>query len=196
MAGGCEPSRLILGGHHNYIKAMRRLLRPLWLVLALLFLVEAWVWDHVKPLVSAVFGLVAWDKLKQTLRDATSPLRPYPALIVFAVPLLLILLPLKFLEIYVIATGHWLLAGFVLVAAKFVGLGVTAFMFDTLQDKLLRIGWFRTLFDWFVWARDWAHRQVEPLKDLLRRYARWLKAQGRGKFLRQLTRLRRRMQGV
>lgn len=175
---------------------MRRLLRPVWFVLALLFLVEAWVWEHVRPLVSAVFGLVAWDKLKQSLRDATSSLRPYPALIVFAVPLVLILLPLKFLEVYVIATGHWLLAGFVLLAAKFVGLGVTAFMFDTLQDKLLQIGWFRVLYDWFIWARDWAHAQVAPLKELLRRYVRWLKAQGGGKFFRHLTRLRRRVQGT
>ncbi len=175
---------------------MRRLFRPLWVVLAFLFLVEAWVWDRVKPLVSAIFGLVAWDRLKAKLRDAMSPLRPYPALVAFAVPLLLILLPLKFLEVYVIATGHWLLAGFVLLAAKFVGLGVTAFMFDTLQDKLLQIGWFGTLYEWFVWARDWAHAQVEPLKELLRRYARWLRAQGGGNFYRHLTRLRRRVQGV
>lgn len=175
---------------------MRRLFRPLGFVLALLFLVEAWVWDHVKPLASAIFGLVAWDKLKQKLRDATSPLRPYPALVAFAVPVLLILLPLKFLEVYVIATGHWLLAGFVLLAAKFVGLGVTAFMFETLQDKLLQIDWFRTLYDWFVWVRDWARAQVEPLKVLLRRYALRLEAEGAGKFFRHLMRLRRRIQGA
>ena len=175
---------------------MRRALRPLWVLLALLFLVEARVWDHVKPLVNAVLGLVAWDKLRQKVRAAAAPLRPYPALIVFAIPLLFILVPLKFLELYVIATGQWLLAIFVLVAAKFLGLGVTAFMFDALQDKLLQIGWFRRLYDWFIWLRDWAHAQVEPLKARLKRYLRWFKPGRAGRFMRLFLRLRRRMQSA
>jgi len=73
---------------------------------------------------------------------------------------------------------------------------VTAFMFETLQDKLLQIDWFRTLYDWFVWVRDWARAQVEPLKVLLRRYALRLEAEGAGKFFRHLMRLRRRIQGA
>lgn len=175
---------------------MRRPLRPLWVLLALLFLAEAWLWDHVKPLVGALLGLVAWDKLKQGVRAATETLRPYPALIVFAVPLLLILVPLKFLEVYVIATGQWLLAVFVLIAAKFIGLGVTAFMFDALQHKLLQIGWFRALYDWFIWARDWAHAQVEPFKARMKRYLRLLRPDRAGRFMRLFLRLRRRMQGA
>jgi len=172
---------------------MRGWLRPLWVLLALLFLVEAWVWDHVKPLVNAVLGLVAWDKLTQRVRDATSALRPYPALIVFAIPLLLILVPLKFLELYVIATGQWLLAILVLVAAKFIGLGVTAFMFAALQDRLMQIGWFQRLYDWVIWLRDWAHAQVEPFKARLRRFIRLIRPERAGRFMRLFLRIRRRM---
>ena len=31
---------------------MRRFLRPLWILLALLFLVEAWLWDDLEPVVA------------------------------------------------------------------------------------------------------------------------------------------------
>ena len=35
---------------------MRRWLRPLWIFLALLFLVEAWLWDHLAPPVIDQWG--------------------------------------------------------------------------------------------------------------------------------------------
>ena len=43
---------------------MRRWLRPLWVILALLFLLEAWLWDHLEPLVARVVNLIPWDALK------------------------------------------------------------------------------------------------------------------------------------
>ena len=33
---------------------MRRLLQPLWILLAIIFLIEAWLWDHLEPIVAAV----------------------------------------------------------------------------------------------------------------------------------------------
>ena len=45
----------------------RRWLRPLWIVLALLFLLEAWLWDHLEPLVARVVNLVPWGKFKEKL---------------------------------------------------------------------------------------------------------------------------------
>ena len=36
---------------------MRRLLRPLWLLLALVFLFEAWLWSHLAPVVAWVVEL-------------------------------------------------------------------------------------------------------------------------------------------
>ena len=48
---------------------MRRALKPLWILLALVFLFEAWLWEHLRPLVGWIVNLVAWDKLKQTLKE-------------------------------------------------------------------------------------------------------------------------------
>ncbi len=38
---------------------MRRLLRPLWILLALIFLLEAWLWDRVEPIIARVVALIS-----------------------------------------------------------------------------------------------------------------------------------------
>ena len=48
---------------------MRRLFKPLLILLALIFLVEAWLWEHLRPLVGWVVDLIAWKKLKARLAD-------------------------------------------------------------------------------------------------------------------------------
>ncbi len=76
---------------------MRRWLRPLWIFLALLFLLEAWLWDHLAPIVARVVNLIPWARFKLWLAHAISGLPPWATLFVFLVPLIA-LLPLKFLE--------------------------------------------------------------------------------------------------
>lgn len=168
-----------------------RWLRPLWVLLALLFLLEAWLWDHLKPLVAWVVDRIPLAQLKQWLRETIEHLPPYAALVVFVVPLI-VLLPLKFLEVFFIATHQWLAAVLVLVFAKLLGLGVTAFVFDATRDKLLQMAWFARMYDWFMGARDWAHAQTEPIRQRIQQLAWLLKPQRASRFLRRLTRLRRR----
>jgi len=170
---------------------MRRLLRPLWVVLALLFLLEAWLWDHLEPLVARVVDLIPWRRLKSAIKGGIERLPPWMALGVFIVPFI-VLLPLKFLEVFFLAKRQWLAAGLVLVVAKLLGLGVTAFVFDATRDKLRQMAWFARMYDWFMRARDWAHAMTEPMRERLRRLAWLLKPQRAGRFLRRLMRLRRR----
>ena len=65
-------------------------------------------------------------------------------------------------------------------------------MFDATRDKLLQMGWFARMYDWFMWARDWAHEQTEPIRQRLQQLIWLLKPQRAGRFLRRLMRLRRR----
>src|SRR3974390_296980 len=44
---------------------VRHLLRPLWVLLALLFFVEAWLWDHLQPVVSRVVALIPVARLNR-----------------------------------------------------------------------------------------------------------------------------------
>jgi phosphoglycerol transferase MdoB-like AlkP superfamily enzyme len=169
----------------------RHWLRPLWIVLALLFLLEAWLWDHLEPIVARIVDLIAWDKLKEKLTRTIEHLPPYAALAVFIVPFI-VLLPLKFLEVYLLATRNWIGAILVLVLAKLLGLGVTAFVFDATRGKLLQMDWFRRMYDWFMWAREWAHEQTEPIRQRLQQMTWLLRPQRAGRFFRRLMRLRRR----
>lgn len=169
---------------------MRRWFRPLWVILALVFLLEAWLWDHLEPVVARVVNLVPWGRAKVWLKGTIESLPPWAALGVFIIPLI-VLLPLKFLEVLFLAKRQWLAAGLVLILAKLIGLGVTAFVFDATRGKLLQIGWFARMFDWFMWARDWAHEITEPVRERVRQLAWLLKPQRAGRFLRRLMKLRR-----
>ena len=169
----------------------RNLLRPLWVILALLFLVEAWLWDHLEPIIARVVNVVPWGKIKIWLSRLIENMPPYFALTVFAIPIIVVLLPLKFLEVYFITTSSWLGAIAMLVFAKLLGLGVTAFVFEVTRDKLLQIGWFHRMYDWFVWLRGWSYSITEPVREQLRQFRTLLKPQRAGRFLRLLMRLRR-----
>jgi hypothetical protein len=170
---------------------MRRWLRPFWVVLALLFLLEAWLWDHLEPIVARTVNLVPWGPLKVRLGRLVEVLPPWAVLLVFVIPFI-VMLPLKFLEVYFLATRNWLGAVGVIVLVKLLGLGLTAFIFEVTRDKLLQMAWFRRMYDWFLWARDWAHAQTEPIRQRVQQLTWLLKPQRAGKFLRRLMRLRRR----
>jgi hypothetical protein len=169
---------------------MRRVLRPLWIVLALLFLLEAWLWDHLQPVVAWVVRLIPLEKLKAALARAIAGLPPWATLFVFAVPFVA-MLPLKFLEVYFLATRNWLGAVGVILFVKLFGLGVTAFIFDVTRDKLLQMGWFRSLYEWMLWLRERAHAITDPVRERVRQLAWLLKPQRAGRFVRRLMRLRR-----
>jgi hypothetical protein len=189
---------------------MKRLSRGFWIVLALLFLAEAWLWDRLKPIVARVVGVIPWGRAKPALVALVSRLSPAATLVVFAIPFVL-LLPLKFVEFWLLVHRQWIAAGIVLVLAKLIGLGITAFIFEVTKDKLLQMAWFRRVYDLFIWMRGWAHQKVDPLvmqmrerihalTDPVARQLRRLKRIfGRRKsisFVERLMRVRRRMRGA
>src|SRR3979409_2584623 len=108
---------------------MRRLLRPLWILLALVFLIEAWLWAHLAPIVAWIVARLPLNAIKRRLATWIDGLPPAATLAVFIVPFI-VLLPLKFLEVWFFAHRNWVGAIAVLIAAKLLGLGVTAFIFD------------------------------------------------------------------
>ena len=187
---------------------MRRLLKPLWILLALVFLFEAWLWSHLAPIVAWIVDRLAWKELKQRVAAGIEHLPPYPTLLVFLVPVIL-LLPLKFLGFWMLAHGSWLGAMMTLALAKVVSMGATAFIFDVTRPKLLQLRWFRWLYERVLVGLAWAHWLVDPIKEEVRAFLReylapirrrlaslfWLMRPKRaGRFLRRLARLRRRMQ--
>src|SRR5262245_44025280 len=194
---------------------MKRLARPFWVILALLFLFEAWLWDRLAPIVGRIVAVIPWGRIKPALVRLVDRLSPQATLVVFVIPFI-VLLPLKFLEFWFLAHRQWMASIMVLVLAKLVGLGVTAFIFEVTKDKLLQMAWFRQLYEFFLSARDWAHEKSAPItrqlhewsdqtiKPIARRLRRWrrmlrpLRLRGKEEwgFLERLMRIRRRMRAA
>jgi hypothetical protein len=143
---------------------MRRLLQPLWILLAIIFLIEAWLWDHLEPIVARMVALIPLRAFKQWLSDRVDTLSPAMTLIVFVVPVVP-LFPLKLVGLWLLTHEYWLAAGVTIVFGKFVGVGVTAFIFDVTRSKLLEMQWFKKLYEFVMALRAKATALVEPVKQ-------------------------------
>jgi hypothetical protein len=142
---------------------LRRLLQPFWVLLAIIFLIEAWLWDHLEPIVARVVALIPLRTFKQWLAERVDTLSPAMTLIVFIVPVIP-LFPLKLVGIWLLAHEHWAGAVFTILFAKFLGVGVTAFVFDVTRSKLLEMPWFERLYDLIIALRAKAKAMVDPIK--------------------------------
>jgi hypothetical protein len=150
---------------------LRRLLQPIWVLLAVIFLIEAWLWDHLEPIVAWVVAKIPLRAFKHWLAERVDTLSPAMTLVVFIVPVLP-LFPLKLVGLWLLTHEYWMSAIFTIMFAKLVGVGVTAFLFDVTRSKLLEMEWFEKLYEFVMALRAKATALVEPFKrriiDLLR----------------------------
>ena len=95
---------------------MRRLTRPLLILLAIVFLIEAWLWRHLEPIVEWIVAWLPLRALKVRLAGIIRKLPPAATLVVFVVPIAA-LFPLKVLGLWLLAHKYWFAAGGVLTSA-------------------------------------------------------------------------------
>src|SRR5262245_740919 len=143
------------------LAAFWRLARPvlrttLQVLLALLILLEEWGW---RPLADLLGRLARWRPWAQ-LEYAIARLPPYVALLVFALPSAL-LLPLKFLAVFLVAKGQVVLAALLFAGAKVGATALVARLFMLTQPALMQIEWFA-----------WAYERFMPWKEALVEYVR------------------------
>jgi hypothetical protein len=150
---------------------MRRLLQPLWVLLAVIFLIEAWLWDHLEPITARVVAWIPLRTFKAWLAERVDTLSPAMTLIVFVVPVLP-LFPLKLVGLWLLANEYWASAILMIIFAKFVGVGVTAFIFDVTRPKLLEMAWFERLYEFIMGLRAKAAALVDPMKRRIREMMR------------------------
>jgi hypothetical protein len=145
-------------------------------LLAIIIVFEEWGW---RPLAAALAQLarlkpIAW------LEAHIQRLPPYGALLVFAMPSILIL-PLKLIALYLITSGREVAAAALFIGAKVVGTAIVARLFQLTEAQLLRIPWFawaygivmpwkHALTDWI--RASWAWRYGRIVKERVRRLAR------------------------
>jgi hypothetical protein len=62
--------------------------------------------------------------------------------------------PLKLVALIIVDRGHWLAGTGMIIAAYAVSLLFVERLFKTVKPKLMTIGWFATMWTWFVGLRD------------------------------------------
>src|SRR4030081_3901938 len=157
----CDPR---LGDRAGTTFMIRRLLQPLWVLLAIIFLIEAWLWDHLEPIVAWFVALIPLRTFKHWLPDRIDTLSPAMTLIVFIVPVIP-LFPLKLVGFWLLTHEYWMSAILTIIFAKFLGVGVAAFIFDVTRPKLLEMAWFETLYEFVLSLRAKAAALVDPIKS-------------------------------
>ena len=171
---------------------MRRLSQPFLILLALLFLAEAWLWTHLEPIVARIVALIPLRALKAWLATRIERLSPPMTLLVFLVPVV-VLFPLKLVGVWLLAHHYWLGAMALIVTAKLIGVGVAAFVFDVTRPKLMQMMWFRNVYEWVLRLRSWSLSMIAPVRLRLREMRLALSGGESPRWLRVALRARRRM---
>src|ERR1700721_4636617 len=169
---------------------VRRLLQPIWVLLAVIFLIEAWLWDHLEPIVAWVVAKLPLRAFKHWLAERVDTLSPAMTLIVFAVPVIP-LFPLKLVGLYLLTHEYWLSAVFTILFAKLVGVGITAFVFDVTRPKLLEMGWFDGLYEFVIGLRAKGGALVDPIKKRILEILRGNRERWASRVLRLIQRFRK-----
>lgn len=131
------------GGLARLVK--RSLAFPFVILAAIVILVEDWLWQDLARLAAAIGRLPVLRSVEAFI--VTLP--PYPALLFFATPALL-LVPLKLVALYFLSHGQATLGLLTIIAAKLAGTALVARIFTLTRPQLLRIGWFAWLYQRFI----------------------------------------------
>lgn len=103
--------------------------------------------------------------MKRRWRQVIQHLNPYLALVLLAVPVAVVE-PAKLIALVVFGKGHWLTGSIVMVCAYAGSLFVVDRLFRILKPNLLRLRWFRAIWQWLVLAgarmRSWWQSRPEP----------------------------------
>jgi hypothetical protein len=138
---------------------------------ALLFLIEEWLWDRLKKAMALLGRLPGLRRLERAI--ATLP--PTWAAVVFLAPSSLIL-PIKLFAVKMIASGQILGGTAVILAAKLTATALFARIYVLTLPALVQVGWFVRLQAAVRRWRVWVYAQIEahPLwRALRRRVLRW-----------------------
>lgn len=160
---------------------IRELLRTAWSIVrgpliaalnvtaALIILFEEWGW---RPLSNLLGRLAAFAPVA-AIERLLARLPPYAALVALVLPTSL-LLPLKFLAIWLLANEHFLSATLLFVGAKIASTALIARIFLLVKPSLMQIGWFAAAYEWFIPWKDALYAQIRA--SWAWRYGRIVKA--------------------
>ncbi len=147
--------------------AIRAAGRTLWLIVrtpivtalqiiaALIVLFEEWGWKPLSELLATLARFAPVAAIERWI----ARLPPYGALAVFVLPSAF-LFPLKFLAMWLLATGKYWTATAVFAGAKVASTALVARIFMLTKPTLMQIGWFARAYNWFIPWKDALFAQI------------------------------------
>ncbi len=131
-----------------------KILNPLIFIVALILIFEEWLWTELTRFTRFISELPFLAKLEFKI----SMLPAYPSLILLISPFLL-LLPLKFLMVFLVSNGHYFVAFVLFILEKILGTALAAHLFSLTKKNVMTIAWFQRFFDKLVnlisLAKNW-----------------------------------------
>jgi len=159
------------------------LITALNIIAALIILFEEWGW---RPLSDLIAGLARYAPVA-ALERWIAGLPPFAALIVIALPTTL-LLPLKFVAVWLLANGHIATATLLFLATKIASTALIARIFILTKPNLMQIAWFARAYNWFIPWQDALFAEIRS--SWVWRYGRMLKTRIRLDTSRAWTRVK------
>lgn len=124
---------------------------PLLVLVTIYFLIDDVVLAALRPLVARLAQL----RLFTRLADWLQRLPPYPTLILFLIPFV-VLEPFKLGALVLLAQGKMMVGGVMLVTAHLLSIVLVERLFHATREKLLTITWFATVYGWVMGLYDWS----------------------------------------
>jgi hypothetical protein len=126
----------------NMKRVLKRIIAaPFVFVAAIFIILEDWLWDDLARFAAAIGRLPVFHQIESFIIW----LPPYASLLLFGLPSLL-LFPVKFASLYLIAQGQPVWGFLIAAAAKIIGTALIARIFNLTKPKLLTINWFAFLY--------------------------------------------------
>jgi hypothetical protein len=153
---------------------LKRLLKLLGYALVTIYFVADLVFESVARPLSAWLGRL---RILQPLYAWIARLRPYPALALFSVPVVL-LEPVKPIGAFLVAAGHVVQGVIAIVAGEILKIALVERLFKLTRDRLMQIPAFAFLYRQWVRFHDWvtsseiwrwSRARIAQLKALFRR---------------------------
>ena len=163
---------------HPFLRALLRL--PLLVGATIYFLIDDVVLAAFRPIVAYLAEL----RLFARLGEALHRLPPYPTLVLFLVPFV-VLEPFKLWALWLLASGRLVPGAIMLAVSHLASIVLIERLFHATRDKLLTIPWFARTYGWVMRLYDWSlgrlrataawrtasavlHRLRESLRTLVR----------------------------
>ncbi len=161
-------------------KALRLIARPVWALLAVLLLIEEWLWDTLKRGVAALTQWLSRWHAWVAFENWLSHLSPRAALIALLVPWLL-LLPMKFVVLALASKGRLLAALGMTFFTKLLGTAFITRIFTLTKPALMQVPWFARLYTrvtaWLARAHAWLNA-IPAVAEVRTRWRAWRATRG------------------